>query len=393
MKKSVLSTLLALLLLPALALPWAAALEQTPLKTDFSMLSIYAPDDTVFSLGSTQAQVRVVVVGRVTCGLTTNRVQVSQELMEQLHIDQGQICLLDIDQDKETVLNYAQKHPDLTVGWTDDRNTYNNLFWEITRAYYPDFGSGSATLPALAVLDKDCNVLYYVSGSDFERSTLEEILKPYAQEASQPEPSDPPSDPGTPSTPETPPATEPDPDPQPEPKPSVSFVDVSGSDYCYDAVQWAVSNGITSGTSSDRFSPNAACNRAQVVSFLWRAAGSPAPTGDATFTDVKSDDYFRDAVLWAVEKGITNGTGNGAFSPYTPVNRAQAVTFLHRYAGEPAASGATFADVPADAYYTVAVKWASATNVTNGIGVDTFGPNSGCTRGQVVTFLYRSVAK
>ena len=182
-------------------------------------------------------------------------------------------------------------------------------------------------------------------------------------------------------------------EPLPDAGPGASFVDVKSSDYCYDAVQWAVSIGITSGTTPDRCSPGAACNRAQVVSFLWRAAGSPAPTGDAACSDVKSDDYFRDAVLWAVAEGITHGTGSGTFSPYAPVSRAQAVTFLHRYVGAPAASGATFADIPADAYYTVAVKWASATDVTNGIDVDTFGPAAGCTRGQVVTFLYRSLAK
>ena len=170
------------------------------------------------------------------------------------------------------------------------------------------------------------------------------------------------------------------------------FVDVKASDYFYDAVLWAAEKGVTSGTDALHFNPNAPCTRAQIVTFLWRAAGSPAPKNMSSFTDVPADAFYAKAVAWAVENGITGGTGDGKFSPDATCTRAQAVTFLYRASGAPAVSGnAAFSDVATNAYYAAAVKWAEKNGITGGIGGGLFGSNNNCTRAQIVTFLYRSV--
>ena len=170
------------------------------------------------------------------------------------------------------------------------------------------------------------------------------------------------------------------------------FVDVKEGAYYYDAVLWAVEQKITSGTSATTFSPDASCTRAQMVTFLWRAAGSPkAENGKNPFTDVKADAYYYDAVLWAVEKGVTSGTSATTFSPDATVTRGQTVTFLYRNAGSPEVSGTMpFTDVEADAYYAKAVQWAVQQKITTGTSETTFHPMSDCTRGQIVTFLYRA---
>ena len=170
------------------------------------------------------------------------------------------------------------------------------------------------------------------------------------------------------------------------------FVDVKEGAYYYAAVLWAVEQKITSGTSATTFSPDASCTRAQMVTFLWRAAGSPkVENGKNPFTDVKADAYYYDAVLWAVEKGVTSGTSATTFSPDATVTRGQTVTFLYRNAGSPEVSGTMpFADVEADAYYAKAVQWAVQQKITTGTSETTFSPMSDCTRGQIVTFLYRA---
>ena len=173
-------------------------------------------------------------------------------------------------------------------------------------------------------------------------------------------------------------------------EPTSPFSDVATSAYYYDAVLWAVENDITNGTTATTFSPNADVSRAQMVTFLWRAAGSPKATGVNPFTDVKSSDYYYDAVLWAVANGVTNGTTETTFSPAKAVSRAQSVTFQWRAAGSPAASANSFADVSADAYYADAVAWAVANEITNGMSATSFGPDVTVTRAQAVTFLYRA---
>ena len=169
------------------------------------------------------------------------------------------------------------------------------------------------------------------------------------------------------------------------------FNDVKSGDYFYDAVNWAVEKGITTGTSATTFSPNASCTRAQIVTFLWRASGSPEPkTASNPFTDVAANAYYCKAVLWAVENGITTGTSATTFSPDAPCTRAQGVTFLWRANGSKAASAAaSFTDVASDAYYAPAVAWAAEQNVTGGVGNGLFSPDTTCTRAQNVSMLYR----
>ena len=174
---------------------------------------------------------------------------------------------------------------------------------------------------------------------------------------------------------------------------AAAFVDVPAGSYFEDAVAWAAGNGITTGTDATHFVPDGSCTRAQAVTFLWRAAGSPAPTGTAMpYADVPAGSYYHDAVLWAVEKGITKGTSDTTFHPDATCTRAQIVTFLWRAEGRPAAGeGAAFADVAADAYYADAVRWAVAAGVTKGTSDTTFRPDDDCTRAQIVTFLWRSM--
>ena len=169
------------------------------------------------------------------------------------------------------------------------------------------------------------------------------------------------------------------------------FIDVPAGSYYYDAVLWAVENGITTGVSASRFDPNGVCTRAQAVAFLWRAAGSPAPRSRTVpFTDVPVGSYYYDAVLWAVENGITEGTSDTTFSPDATCSRAQIVAFLWRSEKSPAAGTANpFADVKSTAYYADAVLWAVKEDITKGTTNTTFSPDADCTRAQIVTFLWR----
>ena len=168
------------------------------------------------------------------------------------------------------------------------------------------------------------------------------------------------------------------------------FSDVSTNAYYYEAVKWAQEKGITGGIGNGLFGPNQPCTRAQIVTFLWRAAGSPEPKTMSSFADVSMDAYYAKAVAWAVENGITTGTGDGKFSPDATCTRAQSVTFLFRAIGKLVDSKAEFSDVLADSYYANAVDWAVENGVTNGIGDGLFGPDNSCTRAQIVTFLYRA---
>ena len=172
------------------------------------------------------------------------------------------------------------------------------------------------------------------------------------------------------------------------------FYDVPNNAYFYEAVKWAVKNGITTGVGNNLFAPEQPCTRAQIVTFLWRAAGSPEPKGAASgMTDVVSGSYYEKAVAWAIENGITTGTTTTTFSPDATCTRAQAVTFLARALKAKAASAAEFSDVPTGSYFADAVAWAAANGVTEGIGGGLFGSDNDCTRGQIVTFLYRAYNK
>ena len=169
------------------------------------------------------------------------------------------------------------------------------------------------------------------------------------------------------------------------------FYDVPNGAYFYEAVKWAVKNGITDGVGNNLFAPEQPCTRSQIVTFLWRAAGSPEPKGTAAgMTDVVPGSYYAKAVAWAVENGITTGTAEGTFSPDATCTRAQAVTFLARAQNAKATGKTAFSDVPADSYFADAVAWAQANGVTTGTSETTFSPDNDCTRAQIVTFLYRA---
>lgn len=172
------------------------------------------------------------------------------------------------------------------------------------------------------------------------------------------------------------------------------FRDVSTDAYYYEAVKWAQKKGITGGIGDGLFGPNQPCTRAQIVTFLWRAAGSPEPKGTATgMTDVAAGSYYEKAVAWAIENGITTGTADGRFAPDATCTRAQGMTFLFRASKASADGAPAFSDVAADAYYAEAVKWATDNGITNGTTSSTFSPGSGCTRAQIVTFLWRLYAE
>ncbi len=171
------------------------------------------------------------------------------------------------------------------------------------------------------------------------------------------------------------------------------FADVAIDAYCYEAVRWAVKNGITDGVGNDRFAPEQSCTRAQIVTFLWRAAGSPVVNYAMELSDVAEDVYYAEAVRWALSEGITTGAGESSFSPDATCTRAQAVTFLARALNANASGKAEFGDVPTDSYFAEAVAWAAANGVTEGVGGGLFGSDNSCTRGQIVTFLYRAYNK
>ncbi len=168
------------------------------------------------------------------------------------------------------------------------------------------------------------------------------------------------------------------------------FYDVPNGAYFYEAVKWAVENGITTGVGNDLFAPEQPCTRAQIVTFLWRAAGSPEPKAASSFTDVPASAYYAKAVAWAVENGITNGMTETTFAPDATCTRGQSVTFLYRALKGTASGSANFTDVKSDAFYADAINWAVANNVTNGTSNTTFSPNADCTRAEIVTFLYRA---
>ena len=191
------------------------------------------------------------------------------------------------------------------------------------------------------------------------------------------------------------PSVKPNPTPSKPETPENPFVDVKEDDYYYDAVIWAVGKGIAKGVTDTTFQPNASCTRAEMVTFLYRAAGSPEPTNKVNpFSDVTEGAYYYKAVLWAVEKGIAKGTSETTFSPNDTCTRGQTMAFLYRYANSPAVSGSnSFADVSETAYYYDATLWAVSEKVTEGTSATTFSPNDLCTRGQIVTFLYRYMGK
>jgi hypothetical protein len=177
-----------------------------------------------------------------------------------------------------------------------------------------------------------------------------------------------------------------------DPDAGLYFWDIDPADYFYRAVQWAFAKGFTSGTSETTFSPHAQSTRAQTVMLLWRVAGSPQPTGTETpFADVLPGSYYYDAVLWAVEQGLIPETDRATFDPDSPMTRAQTVALLYQEAGKPAANAERFADVEEDSEYAAAVSWASEREITSGTGDNSFTPTANCTRAQTIMFLFKKM--
>lgn len=224
----------------------------------------------------------------------------------------------------------------------------------------------------------------------------ENVPVPPAEENDHNAPYEPPHIIDYPATKPAPDRTEGTPDESKENEPLfMPFSDVPENSYYYDAVLWAVRQGITVGTGEAAFSPNASCTRAQLVTFLWRAAGSPEPNNMGNrFDDVPANAYYSQAVLWAREMGITTGTGDNMFAPDLTVSRAQMVTMLWRMTGAESVSGATlFSDIDTDTYYSRAVLWAGKRGITVGTSATTFSPHIDCSRSQIVTFLYRAFSE
>ena len=324
------------------------------------------------------------------------------------------IILVEIADDEQTNEVLADKQPSLTIicDWasakllgngghtalvvTDGKVsftvTHGGTYIITNQEYSVDTTQASCT--------EDGKHVYTIGSNTYEETIpatghdFSNIFRPTCTNCSEPNPNYvPPYIPPVIVDPE--PDEEPEPTPDPVPVTPVNpFYDVAESDYYYDAVLWAISEGVTSGQTSNTFAPLLDCTRAQVVTFLWRAAGSPEPDGAGNvFTDVEYGSYYEKAVQWAVESGITTGATGTTFSPDMTVTRAQVVTFLWRAAGSPAAFGVnSFVDVPFDAYYADAVQWAVRNGITTGTGANLFSPDANCTRAQVVTFLYRYYA-
>ena len=179
--------------------------------------------------------------------------------------------------------------------------------------------------------------------------------------------------------------------PIPDGSTRAAFIDVPSNAYYEEAVVWAIENGITSGESETQFAPAETCTRAQAVTFLWRAAGSPKASGENVFVDVGADAYYYDAVLWAIEQRVTSGATKNTFEPYEFISRSQVACFLYRYEGSPETTvGRMFTDVPSTAYYDSAVRWAVSAGITAGTSRQTFSPTAACSRAEIVTFLYRN---
>lgn len=501
MKKRFLSVFLALVLCLGLAAPAFAANTGRSLTTNFSNLTIYDVDAGRYTLGDVDADVTVLVIGRVTCGYTNGMLREVLAAFDDLNISNGRVYLLDVDQSEDTVRSYAQQKPaGAHIAWNNNLRTYNSLFWEIVRAVEP--GATSATLPSVCVLDRELQPIYYSSHDTHETSALTAALEPYGEApAPTPTPSDQSStDKGTDQPddataqriyqamialkaqyPEGTPWTNDNSyrwkggiysigygcagfafmlsdaafgdlparkltgfafsdvrvgdilringnthsvivlevhddhvviaegnfnssvhwgrkltaaqirsadyllTRYPEAIPAVSFTDVPS--WCANAVNWAVGKEITNGTGNNRFSPSNLCRHAEILTFLWRAAGKPKSSA-ALPVDItgRKVDWAADALRWAAEKGLVDGS----LDPTAPCTRADAVIYIWKAFGRSAAAASSFTDVPAGADYAAAVNWAVANGITNGTGGGRFSPDKVCNRGEIVTFLHRA---
>lgn len=346
---------------PAAQQPQQPQQPQTPtlnsLGVDFSAISVKkisgdSSDDTQFTLGSTGANVSALVLGSVDCGITRNTLETLKSELVELGVPNCSIYLMEVKLGVSEARNYVRQNPSYVHVAAETGNTYNNLFWKITRACDGQ-NATSATMPSVCVLNSACQPIYYASHNTFDKAALRTALKPYA---------------------------------------GASFADVAANQFYAKAVNWAVSTGVTTGTSGNRFSPNQQCTHAEILTFLWRAAGKPksAQYNVPSWISVPSKySYAADAAAWASSKGMLDNL-NSYGGLGAPCTRAQAMEYIWRAFGTPGTSGNRFSDVPSGAIYAKAVSWAVSSGISNGTSSTAFSPNTVCTRGHIVTFLHRA---
>lgn len=344
--------------------------EPTPdpasgLETDFAGLTVHeiAPsgrslDDREYTLGSIGADVSVLVLGSVESTTTLSTLKTVQTEMADLGVRGGRIYLMEVRLNDAAgirqVREYVEANPSYVhvAATSADPNPYDLAFWDVSDSSDGVYAQGAtATMPALVVLDKNCRPVYYASYKTFDQGRLRAALSGYA---------------GT-------------------------FSDVDAGAFYNKAVNWAVSGNITTGTSDTKFSPTQNCTHAQIITFLWRAMGEPRNSQyvPPAWVGVQSGNFAYDALGWAYAKGmLTNLSANGG--PDGPCTRAQAMDYIWGAFGRPGGGSASFSDIPASMYYADAVSWAVDLGVTNGTGGGKFSPDTVCNRGTIVTFLHRA---
>jgi hypothetical protein len=284
---------------------------------------------------------------------------------------------------------------DETGNWSDDKSIENWVIYDQDQGLLTVASDIPSDITALALgtvssydsqLGDNCDVTLIRPPANADSDHEPETVTPSSPKQEEPEAV-------TPSSPkqEEPETVTPSSPKQEATQPENPFADVDKDDYFYVPVLWAVQNGITTGIDTTHFDPGSPCTRAEIITFLWRAAGKPEPTtGNDPFIDLDQNAYYYKAVRWAAENGIALGMGNGKFVPNGTISRAQCVTFLFRALGGKAAAEIPFSDVPGSAYYAAAVAWAAENGITLGTSEDTFSPDEDCLRAQIVTFLYRA---
>lgn len=330
------------------------------LHTDFSELPVYDVINGEYLLSSKDSDLSILVIGNPLCSYTIKRIQFIQNMLESLNVERANLYLLDmgnkVRNDQADAKRFAEKNPGVFVARAVDSNDiYYKLFFEVCRTK----GKTGGRFPAICVLDSNCKPIYTTVEILFDENELSEILRPYSATSHNGE--------------------------------DVPFLDVRPDAYYYDAVKWAIKQNITAGTTPSSFSPDDTCTQAQIITFLYRAVGSPAAMGKNVYTNnaVTSEQYYYQAMLWAYQNGVVTNTG---LNPNSNCTRSDVVTYLWRLAGKPPVDSSVFSDVPASADYAQAVAWAAQQGITAGTSATTFGPDTTCTRGQIVTFLYRDMA-
>lgn len=381
------------------------------LIADFENLPIYDVLRNTYMLGDDKNELTVLVIGRVSCGLTLGKLRSIKNLLDRLKVKDVGVYLLDMDNSREDVSIYAEQNPDIHTAWHNNSQDYDDLFWEIQKAT-SSVSDGRAVLPSLCILNRSLQPIYYGAGTGIDFSEIENVLSAYAtQEERKPTGEERGQNSAAyPSIGEKNDSSNSYPQsgniPQAEggrsassaisakdtnvPVLDVSFLDVQPGTYYYDAVKWAVGENITTGTTASIFSPNNTCTQAQIITFLHRAMGEPTAILENPYSNslITSGKYYYNAMLWAYQNDVVTDVD---LNPDSNCTRADVVTYLWRLAGKPSAGSNPFTDVSASANYAEAVAWAVQQGITSGTSPTTFCPNNSCTRAQIVTFLYRNM--